>query len=259
MVCVTGVARPGVIVTGAAEGIGLAIAQAFENHDYRVHICDVEPDRLRAAVESSQMRGTLADVSCPADVDRLFAEARAWLGPIGVLVNNVGIAGPRAALEDIDLPAWDETFRINVAGALRCMQAAAPEMKARRAGVIINISTASTRTLLPMRSAYVASKYAVEGLTRNAARELGPYGVRCNALLPGIMNNPRMDAIISQRATQEGRPPEEVEAEFLSFVSLRSRTEPSDVGEAAVFLASPAAARITGELISVSGNLEWEQ
>jgi NAD(P)-dependent dehydrogenase (short-subunit alcohol dehydrogenase family) len=132
-------------------------------------------------------------------------------------------------------------------------------MKNNGGGAIVNISTASTRTRLPMRTAYIASKFALEGLTLNAARELGKHSIRCNAILPGIMNNARMDAIIAARAQREKKTAREIEHEFLRYVALGKRTEPEEVAESACFLASPAGARITGELISVSGYMGWDE
>jgi NAD(P)-dependent dehydrogenase (short-subunit alcohol dehydrogenase family) len=249
----------GVLITGGADGIGKAIALRFLSAGMRVHVCDMRREAVEAVcVEHGAISASVADVGVADDVMRLFAEAGKTLGTIDVLVNNVGIGGPRAPIEQIAIDEWERTFAVNVGGTLRCMQAAIPQMKARRSGAIINISTASTRTRLPSRTAYVASKFAVEGLTLNAARELGPFGIRCNAILPGIMNNARMDGIIATRAAAEGRDAAEIEQEYLGSVSLRCRTEPEDVAEAAFYLASAAAARVTGELLSVSGNLEWE-
>ena len=248
-----------VLVTGGADGIGKAIALRFLSAGMRVHVCDVRIEAVDAMrAEHGTVSASVADVGLAEDVARLFAEAREALGTIDVLVNNVGIGGPRGPIEKIAIDEWDRTFAVNVSGMLRCMQAVIPQMKERRAGAIVNISTASTRTRLPSRTAYIASKFAVEGLTLNAARELGPFGIRCNAILPGIMNNARMDGIIATRAAAEGRDAAEIEQEYLGSVSMRCRTEPDDVAEAAFYLASAAAARVTGELLSVSGNLEWE-
>ncbi len=249
------------VVTGGADGIGAAIARRFAGAGWHVHICDVRREALEAMLGAHPgMRGTVADVGDGDDVAHLFADALEWMaGGIGCLVNNVGVGGPRAAFEDIALADWEESFRINVTGTFRCMQAAIPGMKARGGGAIVNISTVSTRTRLPLRTPYVASKFAVEGLTLNAARELGAHRIRCNALLPGMMNNARMDGIIARRAEEEGRPPSDIEADYLRFIALGERTEPEDVAETALFLASPAGARITGELISVSGYMGWEE
>jgi NAD(P)-dependent dehydrogenase (short-subunit alcohol dehydrogenase family) len=249
-----------VVVTGGADGIGAAIAVRFAKEGYSVHICDNRAEALTAMLrEYPDIHGTLADVGAPEDVASLFREANAWMGAIGVLVNNVGIAGPRVALEEISYQDWMETFRVNVGGAFTCMQHAVSSMKNSGGGAIINISTASTRTRLPMRTAYIASKFALEGLTLNAARELGRHGIRCNAILPGIMNNARMDAIIAARAQREGKTACEIEDEFLRYVALGERTQPEEVADAAFFLASPAGARITGELLSVSGYMGWDE
>ena len=138
------------------------------------------------------------------------------------------------------------------------MKLAIPGMKRRGGGAIVNFSTGSTRTRLPMRTAYVVSKFAVEGLTLNAARELGPFKIRCNAILPGMIDNARMQGIVAAKARETGQAPEEVEAGYLRYISMRSKTQPSDLAEMVLFLASDAGRLISGELIAVSGNLEWE-
>nr|WP_316640250.1 SDR family oxidoreductase [uncultured Roseateles sp.] len=248
-----------VLVTGGADSVGLVIAQAFAARGDKVHICDVNADMLaRALASNPALRGTVANVGDRADVAQVFEAARAWMGEISVLVNNVGIGGPRAAIEDIDIAQWQATLDINVSGMLYCMQQAIPAMKARRHGAIINFSTGSTRTRLPMRTAYVVSKYAVEGLTLNAARELGPHNIRCNAILPGAINNARMKRIVSDKAEALGQPLEAVTQEFLKFISMRTMVEPAEIADMVLFLASEGARKVTGELVSVSGNVEWE-
>jgi len=248
-----------VLVTGGADSVGLVIAQAFAARGDKVHICDVNASVLAGALASNPtLRGTLANVGDRAEVAQVFEAARAWMGEISVLVNNVGIGGPRAAIEDIDIAQWQATLDINVSGMLYCMQQAIPAMKARRHGAIINFSTGSTRTRLPMRTAYVVSKYAVEGLTLNAARELGPHNIRCNAILPGAINNARMKKIVSDKAAALGQPLEAVTQEFLKFISMRTMVEPAEIADMVLFLASEGARKVTGELVSVSGNVEWE-
>jgi NAD(P)-dependent dehydrogenase (short-subunit alcohol dehydrogenase family) len=131
-------------------------------------------------------------------------------------------------------------------------------MKAQGDGVIVAFSTSSTRTRLPRRTPYVATKFALEGLVLNAARELGPAGIRVNAIQPGMIDNARMRGIIERKAAEEGVSPDEIEARFTRYISLRSSVSLDDLAQSVLFLASPAAARITGELIAVSGNAEWE-
>ena len=126
------------------------------------------------------------------------------MGRVDVLVNCVGIAGPHALLEDISDEDWQTSMQVNVTGMFYTMKRAIPGMKERRYGAIVNFSTGSTITRLPSRSAYIVSKYAVEGLTMNAARELGPFNVRCNAILPGAINNDRMNMVMERGAKEAG-------------------------------------------------------
>ena len=248
-----------VLVTGGGDSVGRVMAERFAARGDRVHICDMRADALATTLAANPaMRGTLADVGEPAALARVVAEAGDWLGDISVLVNNVGIGGPRAAIEDIALEDWDRSLAVNVTAMFHAMKLVVPGMKRRGGGAIVNFSSGSTRTRLPQRTAYVVSKFAVEGLTLNAARELGPFGIRCNAILPGMIDNARMQGIVAAKARETGRTMDEVEAGYLRFISLRSKTAPADLAEMVLFLASPAGRIVTGELIAVSGNLEWE-
>jgi NAD(P)-dependent dehydrogenase (short-subunit alcohol dehydrogenase family) len=248
-----------VIVTGGADSVGRVIAEQFSARGARVHICDVRADAVDATLAANPgMTGTVANVGDPAQVAQVIEDARRAFGDVSVLVNNVGIGGPRAALEDISDEAWRETLDVNVGGMFQFMKHVVPAMKRNRHGAIINFSTGSTRTRLPMRTAYVVSKAAVESLTLNAARELGPFNVRCNAILPGMIDNERMRGIIARNASESGRTPEDVESEYLQYISLRTKVQPEDLAQMVLFLASSQASKVTGELIAVSGNLEWE-
>lgn len=248
-----------VIVTGAADSVGRVIAERFVAAGARVHICDVRAPALDQMLSANpQMRGSVADVGRPEQVAQVVAQAYDWMGGCDVLVNNVGIAGPRAAIEDISDADWRGTLDVNLGGAFHFMKQVIPAMKRQRDGIIINFSTGSTRTRLPMRTAYVVSKSALEALTLNAARELGPHNVRCNAILPGMIDNERMRGIVERIASETHRSPQDVEQEYLKYISLRSKVLPSELADTVLFLASAAARKITGELIAVSGNVEWE-
>jgi NAD(P)-dependent dehydrogenase (short-subunit alcohol dehydrogenase family) len=248
-----------VLVTGGADSVGRVMAERFLARGDKVHICDVREDALRDTLAANPgMRGTVANVGDPRAVERTFADAAAWLGDVTVLVNNVGIAGPRAAMEDIAYADWDQTITVNLSGMFYCMKHAIPGMKRQGRGAIVNFSTGSTRTRLPLRAPYVAAKAGVEGLTLNAARELGPYNIRCNAILPGMINNARMQRIVRANAEATGRTPESIEGEYLKYISMRTKIEPNEIADMVLFLASDAARKVTGELISVSGNVEWE-
>lgn len=248
-----------VLVTGGADSVGRVIAEHFRARGALVHICDVRADALAETLRANPgMTGTVANVGKPDDVARVVREAERQFGDISVLVNNVGIAGPRAVIEDISDEAWRETLDVNVGAMFQFMKRVVPAMKRHRHGAIINFSTGSTRTRLPMRTPYVVSKAAVESLTLNAARELGPFNVRCNAILPGMIDNDRMRRIVANIAQESGRAADEVESDYLKYISLRSKVHPEDLAQTVLFLASDAAAKITGELLAVSGNVEWE-
>lgn len=248
-----------VIITGAGDSVGRVIAETFVSRGAKVHICDVREDVLMETLTANPaMRGTVADVSDAQQVATVFAEAARHISALTTLVNCVGIGGPRGLIDELVDAEWRRTFDINVHGTFYTMQHAIPLLRAQGGGAIINFSTGSTRTRLPSRTAYIASKFALEGLTLNAARELGPSGIRCNAILPGIINNARMRNIMAQRAAAEGIPVEAIEDEYLRYVSSRAMTSPLDLAEMVYFLASDAGLRVTGELIAVSGNLEWE-
>jgi NAD(P)-dependent dehydrogenase (short-subunit alcohol dehydrogenase family) len=251
--------RESVLVTGAATSVGRVVAERFQRRGDRVHVCDVDAAALSEMLAANpEIRGTTAHVGRAADVQRIFDDA-AWMGDVTVLINNVGIGGPRAALEDVSIADWSETIETNLSGTFYLMKHAIPGMKRLRRGVIINVSSGSTRTRLPARTPYVTSKFGVEGLTLNAARELGPFNIRCNAILPGMINNDRMRRIVRASAEASGRTVEQVEEAYLKYISLRSKTEPSEVADMILFIASEGAKMVTGELIAVSGNCEWEE
>ncbi len=248
-----------VIVTAGGSGIGRAIVERFVAAGARVHTCDVQQDLLDEVIASSDaVTGSMADVGKPDDVEELVAQAVEHMGGVDVLVNNAGIGGPRAALEDVSYEDWDQTIRVNLNGMFYCIKNVAKYMKAQQSGCIVNISTASAKVALPMRSPYVASKVGVLGLTHTVAREYGPYGIRCNAILPGLIDNERGRGIVANQAKERGISVEEREAEFLEFISLKCWIDPTEVGDLAVFLASDAGRHITAQEIGMDGNVEWE-
>lgn len=248
------------LVTGAGDSVGRAIAERLAARGDEVHVCDIRDDAVKATLDANpSLSGSVADVGVRADVERLFEDVRQNLGSLDILVNVVGIAGPRAAIEDIDEDEWDKTIAVNLSGMFYCMKRAVPMLKASGGGSIVNFSTCSTRTGIPFRAPYIASKAGVEGLTRNCARELGPFGIRCNAILPGIINNDRFRFIVQRNVEATGRSFEDIENDYLKYVSLRTKVELEEFAEMVAFLTSAAGQKITGETIAVSGNMEWEE
>ncbi len=248
-----------VCITAGAGGLGRAITDRFFAAGARVHICDASAEAVVATLsECAGVHGTVADVGNPAEVRDFIAEAVEWMGGIDVLVNGAAFAGPRCALEAISDSEWDRTLAVNLSGVFYALREVVPIMKRQGEGAIVNVASASARTGLPKRLAYVTSKSAVIALTYNVARELGPDNIRCNAVLPGIIDNAAGRRLVDARARENRVPWDEAEADLLRHVSLRSWIDPVEVADMVHFLASKAARHISGQAIGVCGNLEWD-
>jgi len=192
------------------------------------------------------------DVSDQDDVRHLFAKAKAITGRVDVLLNNAGGPGPIAPVAEVDMGDWVRCMNINLVGAMYCLQEAARIMTAQKAGSIINMSSLMGIQGYPMRSAYVASKFALIGITETMARELGPHGVRVNALMPGAVSGANMDRILARRAEAEGRPAAEIEKEnYTDVAALKRWVGPEEVGRAALYYASDLSSAITGDKMKV--------
>ena len=248
-----------VLVTAGASGIGLAIAEAFLGAGAKVHVCDIAAAALDAAKGMNpDLSVSVADVGDAGQVARLGETLDAAWGGLDVIVNNAGIGGPRAPVEEVSDEDWADVMRVNVTGMFHIVRQFAPGLKAQRSGAIINVSSTSARSGLPNRTPYVVSKIAVDGLTKNLARELGPFNIRCNSLLPGSIENARNRRMMQEKADREGLSYDQALERRLEFISMRSRIDPAEVGAMAVFLASHDARHVTGQQISVCGNVEWE-
>lgn len=240
------------LVTGGGTGIGAAIARRLAQAGATVVIAGRSEAALRGVAAETGAQAIVADVSDEASVAALFAAIDRGPGGPDILVNNAGVTGPVAHAADMDMAAWDETLAINVRGTLLCIKYAVPRMKRRGGGSIINMSSLMGLRGTPMRSAYTASKYAVLGITDAVSQEVGPDNIRVNALCPGAVNGELMQRVIAARAHAESRHPDEVKrVHYTDKASLRRWVEPEEVAEAALFLASPESAAITGERLRV--------
>jgi NAD(P)-dependent dehydrogenase (short-subunit alcohol dehydrogenase family) len=246
-----------VLVTAGAAGIGRAIVEALLGAGARVHLCDVDEAGLAEVGAALQgVHTTRADVSDEADVDRLFAEVAGTLGGLDVLVNNAGIAGPTAAVEDVDPADWRRCLEVDLTGQFLCARRAVPMLKAAGGGAIINMSSAAGRFGYAFRSPYSAAKWGVIGLTQSLAKELGPHNISVNAILPGIVAGPRMERVIAARAEQLGLSYAEMERRYLERVSLRRMVTAQEVAAMVVFLVSPPGRAVSGQSLGVCGNVE---
>ncbi|ATF87628.1 MULTISPECIES: SDR family oxidoreductase [Burkholderia] len=249
-----------VLVTGGASGIGLMIADAFAEAGARVHVCDASEAAVAALGERAgkPVHGaTLADVADPAAIERVFEDLGRTLGGLDVLVNNAGIAGPTGGIDEIDPGDWQRTISINLDAQYRFARRAVPLLRASpQGGSIIALSSVAGRLGYAFRTPYAATKWAIVGLVKSLAIELGPTGIRVNAIQPGIVRGPRMRGVIEARAKQLGLAYEEMEARYLEKISLRRMTDPEEIAATALFLCSPGGHGISGQAISVCGNVE---
>lgn len=248
-----------VVITGAGGGLGRVCAERFAAGGDRVFACDISGDALRGLEAAEVAVLTRAvDVTDRTQVDQFFTAVWSEAKHVDVLINNVGVAGPRAFLEDIEPKDWAHTLDANLNAAFWTMRQVLPHMKQRRQGVILNVTTASVVTLPQGRSPYNVSKAALESLTLTMSREVGPFNIRCNAVRPGMMDNERLAHILTRVAEQSGKSVAEVEREQLQFVSMRSKIEMNEVASMLHYLASDAARHVTGQIIAVDGGVQWE-
>ncbi len=246
-----------VLITAGAAGIGRAIAEAFAAAGARLHVCDIDApalDALRTAHDG--ITTSVTDVSDIAAVDRLFDDTQHALGGLDVLVNNAGIAGPTAAVESIDPADWRRTIGVNLDSVFYCTRRAVPLLKAAGGGAIITLSSVAGRLGYPLRTPYTATKFAIVGLTETWAMELGPANIRVNCIQPGFVAGPRIDRVIADKAAARGITVEQQTNDFLGRVSLRTFVTMDDIANTALFLASDAGRHISGQALSVCGNVE---
>lgn len=246
-----------VLVTAGAGGIGRAIATTFADAGAKVHICDVDRDALASlAAERPDITATYADVSNLADVDRLFDDVRRRLGGLDVLVNNAGIAGPTGRIEDIKVEDWERCIAIDLNSLFYCTRLAMPMIKAAGGGSIISLSSAAGRLGFPLRSPYAAAKWGVVGFTASLAIEAGQDGVRVNCIQPGVVAGDRIDRVAAAKAEAFGVTTEEMKQRMVEKVSMRTMVSAQDIANMALFLASDAGRHISGQALSVCGNVE---
>ncbi len=252
-----GIAGQRVLITAGAGGIGLAVAKRLAKHGARLFICDVDDKALDAFGKAFPDAGRIkTDVSDEAAVDRLFEAISKTLGGLDALINNAGIAGPTGGVDEIDPADWRRTIDIDLTGQFLCARRAVPMLKAAGGGSIVNMSSAAGRHGYAFRTPYSAAKFGVIGFTQSLAKELGPKNIRVNAILPGIVEGPRMTGVIKARAEQLDVPYAEMEKEYLSRVSLRRMVSPHDVAAMIAFLLSDAGANISGQSLGVDANVE---
>ena len=246
-----------VLVTAGAGGIGLAIARRFAAEGARVHTCDIDEMALSALAASEPgITATPCDVSDRSAVQRLFAEALTKLGGLDVLVNNAGIAGPTAKIEEMNPEDWDRCLEICLTGQFNCTRLAVPHLRKSRNASIVNIASAAGRLGFAMRTPYAAAKWGVIGFTKSLAIELGPDNIRVNALLPGLVAGDRQRRVLEAKAQQRGISYAEMERTAFSYTSIKDYVTPEQIADQILFMCSPRGKTISGQAISICGDTQ---
>ena len=248
-------------VTGASRGIGRAIALALAAEDANVALAARGDGVHETAAEFDDESRALpveTDVTDETSVADSIERTVETFGGLDCLVNNAGVAGPTASVEEVSVEAWRDTMDVNVTGMFRCVKHAAPHLRESDRGSVINVSSISGKRPLKSRTPYAASKTAVIGFTRTLAFELGDDDVTVNAVCPGATRGPRIDRVIETQAEQRGLSFEEAKREvFTGDAALGRLTEPEDVAEMVVYLASERARNVTGQDVNVDAGTAW--
>jgi len=249
-----------VVVTGSTSGIGLAIAAAFAAKGDNVVIngfgkpeeIDAIKDRLEASGGGKVIYHP-ADMTKPAEIADLIATANSTFGGVDVLVNNAGIQHVEK-IEDFPIEKWDQIIAINLSSSFHTMRAAIPLMKAKKYGRIINIASAHGLVASPFKSAYVAAKHGILGLTKTAALELAEFGVTVNAICPGYVLTPLVEKQIPDTAKARGMTEEQVKNEvILKAQPTHEFVKAEEIGALSLYLASDEARQVTGTHVSIDG------
>lgn len=246
-----------VVITGGAAGIGLAMARAFLNDGARVAVCDADHDAVaKFALKYSDCIAEVADVTDESAMEVFLASVETAWGGADVVCANAGTGGPAGRIEDLDYDEWQRCIATNLHGAFLTCRWAARVMRAQGDGVIILTSSTAGTHGYPLRSPYAAAKWGIVGLTKTLAMELGGAGVRVNAICPGSVTGDRMDRVLENEAAARGVSTDEVRASYVSGVSMKIWVSADEIAASALFLASDAAGKISGQILAVDGNTE---
>ena len=246
-----------VLVTAGGSGIGRTIVEAYLALGAKVHTCDISQSMLDECCNNNpELTTSVCDVSDQKQVESLFDDFKKQYGHLDILVNNAGISGATAAIEDFEIDDWDRTIAVDLRGTFLVTRLAVPLLKQTGGGSIINMSSNAGLFGTPLRSPYAAAKWAVIGLTKTWAMELGPFAIRVNAICPGCVEGPRIDGVIERDATERGMQPDEIRNVYQRQSSLRQFVSAQDIANMATFISSDLGGNISGQSLSADGHTE---
>ena len=246
-----------VMITGGASGVGRALAQRFRSCGDRIAICDKSrPNLERLKLEMPKSLVIEADVTQENQMQNFFNRVIEIFGGIDILISNAGTSGPAENIENLKFSEWKSCLETNLNGAFLTSRWGAKVMKDQGSGLILFISSTSGLHGVPLRSPYVTAKWGLIGLTKTLGMELGPEGIRVNAICPGSVKGKRMNSVLKMESSATGLTEEEIERQYINSVSLKKFVTAKDVADMAVFLASESASKITGQALAVDGHTE---
>lgn len=244
-----------VLITAGAGGIGLRTTESFLREGARVHVCDVDKDALGTLQKAHpKVTTSLCDVADRKQVAALFKDAVAALGGLDCLVNNAGIAGPTGPVHEINPEDWDRCLEVCITSQFNCTRLAVEHLKQSKNPSIINLSSAAGKFGFPNRSPYAAAKWGVVGFTKTIAMELGQFGIRANAILPGTVEGDRIRRVFEAKAQIAGKSMLEIKNASLANASIKEMIQPEQIADMIVFLASVRGRTVSGQAISVDGD-----
>jgi NAD(P)-dependent dehydrogenase (short-subunit alcohol dehydrogenase family) len=241
-----------VAISAGANGIGKVMADSFATCGADVFVSDVDS----AALGTCGHKGMQADAGDFAQCEAFVDTAVRQLGGLDVLVNNAGIAGPTALVEQVTPEELDATLRIDLASMFHMARRAIPALRSAGGGAIVNLSSAAGRFGFPLRAPYAAAKWGVIGLTKSLSIELGPDGIRVNAILPGPVDGPRIRRVIKAKAEAASISENEMTERTVAMTSLKCFVTQQDIANMALYLASPFGATISGQAIAVDADTQ---
>ena len=249
-----------IIISAGASGIGWATAKICLSRGAFVYICDLDLKSLNKIRKHSLNNKRLFSYNCDAsneeEVSNFFNQIKKKTNKIDALINNVGVAGPTGSLEKLNSKDWENTLHTDINSHFYFTKRAIPLIKKSKNGSIINISSTAGILGFPLRSPYAASKWAIIGITKTLAMELGKFNIRVNAVCPGTIKGDRMKRVIRDKAKFTKISRKSIEKDFISMSSMKQWILEDDVGKMCAFLISDDSSKVSGQVISVDGNTE---
>ena len=249
-----------IIISAGASGIGWATAKVCLSKGAIVYLCDIDNKSLNKIKKNSQYNKKLFAYECDAsdedDVSNFFNQVNKKTKKIDALINNVGVAGPTGTMDKIDSKDWKKTIQVDVNSHFYFTKKSIPLIKKSKNGSIINISSTAGILGFPLRTPYAASKWAIIGVTKSLAMELGKFNIRVNAVCPGTIKGDRMKRVIKDKAKFTKTSIKKVEKDFISMSSMKKWILEEDIGKMCAFLISDDSSKISGQVIAVDGHTE---